>query len=132
MMMSDRKPISDLTPNELRQEIAERLFPDCKVEAIEITHNFGDWVDIVVWDTDKGTRLIPNWPTDLNAAARDLLTQVDCAGLGWDAMKKRWDATFPYWGIDKEIDSLGFEAQHANPATAICLAWLQMQREAEK
>jgi hypothetical protein len=140
--MSDQKLIDQMTPDEMRREIATRLGYTLYLSAN------GDWCLVYPNGKIKNTWLsaqheldevfpiccefewIPNWPTDLNAAARDLLAIMP----GWTLY---YTGGYPFhWRVRGNPDDYELPEDipcfnNEDPATAICLAWLQMERDKE-
>lgn len=122
--------MSEPTNKELRRRIAKLLgyyigtveddefrfaLYDPKNNICGLTHTDDFSVIRLVWYD------IPNWSEDLNAAARDLLTQMPEFGLYWLPEAKQW-------GIYNPMDSFMLEVS-SNPARAICLAFVAMHKE---
>jgi hypothetical protein len=130
--MTDRKPLNELTPNEIQQEIAERLpewsdlqwkeifIPDGKGGTAVQYHLQGRYHKGI---TISEPKRIPDWPGDLNEAAT--LLKLTPYAIEWVSDYCEW------YVVEYREDATHIYAIHDNPATAICYAWLTMEREKE-
>jgi hypothetical protein len=133
--------MSEPTKDDLRRRIAERL--GYRIEQISFSSGSSGEPDSSPWilKSPNGKQIVqmydlsailmqlPNWPDDLNAAARDLLRDMPNHLLIWHDY-------YEMWAIQEvvfEDNQRDFETRVVDdePAMAICLAWLAMHEEAE-
>ena len=142
MNNSDRKPLAEMSNAELRKEVAEWLgfrielrdgawrlfgtngeqFFDDEGYVVQIdqsTQSFMNFIEAQAFDWLIIKEGVPDWPDDLNAAADDCLSKIDC-GLYYSDIKHQW------YLLDR--DEFDF-AYHASPARAVCEAYCEMMRK---
>jgi hypothetical protein len=104
--------MSEPTNDELRRQIAERL----GYQGI-----YGHDERLMGFQPNSHWEILPNWPEDLNAAARDCLTRMPDFGLYWLPKAQQW-------GIYNPQDLFMLEV-NPEPARAICLAFVAMEEK---
>jgi hypothetical protein len=112
--------MSDPTNDELRRRIAEML-------GWLFVKQVRDPIDshLFLEGSPPGnihvTHVLPKWPEDLNAAARDCLTRMPDFGLYWLPKAQQWEIYNPQDLFMLEVNP--------DPARAICLAFVAMEEK---
>jgi len=107
--------IADLTPDELRRRIAEKLGWRSRFEVSELT---GELWGYKGQCDDEPLSLVPDWPGGLNAAI-ELLPIQRTVSVGRDA-----DAPLWWCAIKRKSGEVEAREHGPDPAMACARAWL--------